>query len=301
MQESDGVRPIERHRTWRIGEVTVTRIVEQVDAHEIQALFPAATTAEVVAIDWLQPHFLTPDGRALLSIHALVIETPSKRVIVDTCVGNDKARVWQFFDHLQMPFLEDLEAAGFPPESFDLVLCTHLHVDHVGWNTRLSDGRWVPTFPNARYLISRKELDHWGNVTPTAGDSWIEIQRQSFADSVQPILDAGLAELVDSPHQVCEEVSLIPTPGHSPGHVSIRVRSQGQEALITGDMSHHPSQLVHLDWGLPIDFDGKQATRTREQVFADAAARSVLVIGTHWAGAGGGRVRKEDGRFRLDV
>jgi glyoxylase-like metal-dependent hydrolase (beta-lactamase superfamily II) len=289
-------------RTWQIGAVRVTKIVEDVTVGDIRNLFPEATTEAVLALPWLQPHFLTPEGQAILSIHAFIVDTPTKRIMVDTCVGDDKTRVWDFFDHLQNAFLNDLKAAGFARESFDVVLCTHLHVDHVGWNTMLVDGKWVPTFPKARYLLNKTEFEYWRKGEGVfEGGGWDEVQRQSFEDSVKPVVDAGLVDLVEGEHQVCDEVSLVPTVGHSPGHVSIRIRSGGEEALITGDMTHHPSQLAHPEWGLALDYDAAQARRTREQVFADAADRSVLVMGTHWAGDTAGKVVREGRAFRLKV
>ncbi len=136
----------------------------------------------------------------------------------------------------------------------------------------------------ARYLLNRSEYEYWQapyNLSTAHG--WAESARQSFADSVKPVVDAGLVDLVEETHEICEEISLVPTAGHSPGHVSVRISSRGEEGLITGDVTHHPSQLAHPDWGLSIDFDSHQATKTRQRVFADAADRSILVIGTHWA------------------
>ena len=148
---------------------------------------------------------------------------------------------------MQTGFLKDFEAAGFSRESIDVVLCTHLHIDHVGWNTMLVDGKWVPTFPNARYLMGRAEFDYW-KAAPgsTAGEPAV------FADSVQPVWDAGLVDLVASDHQVCPEVSLVPTPGHTIDHVSVRIVSKGEEAVITGDFVHHPCQLAHPDWDTKV-------------------------------------------------
>jgi glyoxylase-like metal-dependent hydrolase (beta-lactamase superfamily II) len=290
-------------QTWKIGDVTVTKVVELVTTLDVQNMFEMATKEEVIAIPWLQPHFATPEGQIYLSIHGLVVDTPTKRIMVDTCIGNDKSRAMAVMDNLQTSFLRDLEAGGFKRESFDVVLCTHLHVDHVGWNTMLENGKWVPTFPNARYLLNRTEVKHWGHGGAGAAEDseWGEVQRATYDDSVQPIFDAGLVDLVDGAHDVCPEVSLVPTVGHSPGHASVRIRSGGQEALITGDMTHHPSQLVHLNWGLGLDYDPAQATRTRGDVFSQAADRSVLVIGTHWAGATAGRIVRDGQVYRLVV
>ena len=150
--------------------------------------------------------------RVPLSIHTFVIESEDARIVVDTCIGNDKPRENPEWDRRQSDFLEQLEARGAPADAVDLVLCTHLHVDHVGWNTRLGDDRWVPTFPNARYLIGREEWDYWKNEEDPFGP-------EAKDDSVVPILEAGLADLVETNHRLTGEVSLVPTPGLSLIHI----------------------------------------------------------------------------------
>lgn len=288
-------------QSWQVGDCTVTKIVEMVLNTPAEHTFTGATTEEMLKLDWLKPDHITDAGEVIMSMHALVVDTPSRRIMVDTCIGNDKERAMEVMAHLQTPFMEDLEGAGFARESFDTVLCTHLHVDHVGWNTMRVDGKWVPTFPNARYLLEKDEYEYWrkGEDLYTEND-WDVIQNQTFADSVQPIVDAGLVDLVDGDHRVCDEVDLVPSPGHSPGHYCVRIRSDGAEALITGDATHHPSQLHHLDWGMGLDYNGAQATETRRKMFNDAADREVLMIGTHWAGNGTASKIERDGTvFRL--
>src|SRR5271156_5510402 len=147
---------------WRIGDVTVTKIVEMEVTGGSRFLLPQATYEEILPISWLRPHFADECGRLKMSIHALVVEAPGRRILVDTCLGNDKeGRRIPTWNNLNLPFLADLAAAGFARKSIDTVLCTHLHVDHVGWNTMLRDGKWVPTFPQARYLMGRVEFAHW--------------------------------------------------------------------------------------------------------------------------------------------
>jgi glyoxylase-like metal-dependent hydrolase (beta-lactamase superfamily II) len=163
------------------------------------------------------------------------------------------------------------------------VLCTHLHVDHVGWNTRLEGDRWVPTFPKARYLFGRVELEHWQRAVG-ADD------RQILADSVQPVIDAGLAEAVEIDHALTAEVRLEPTPGHTPGHVSVRIASHGAQAVITGDLMHHPVQCSEPDWHSHFDSDVQQARLTRRAFLGEQADRPVLVLGTHFAPPTGGWV-----------
>lgn len=298
--QSDGPSP--SFQSWKVGDVNITKIVESQPIFDIPALFPEATVEAVLALPWLRPHFVTPEGRGILSIHALVVDTPSTRIIVDTCVGNGKNRgAWVHYANLQTNFMRDLEAAGFGRESIDVVLCTHLHVDHVGWNTMLVDGEWQPTFRNARYLLNKTEFEYWAAPLAPEPGGFDVVQRLTFSDSVQPVFDAGLVDLVEGHFAVCDEVVLVPTPGHSPGHVSVRICSNGEEALITGDMAHHPCQLAHPSWSIPrIDFNCDQAINTRKLLFTEVADKPVLVIGTHWAGATAGRVKRSGEAFRLE-
>ncbi len=281
---------------WRIGDVTVTKIVELEVTGGSRFLLPQATYDEILPIQWLQPHFADERGRLKMSIHALVVETSSHRILVDTCLGNDKqGRRIPTWNNLQGPFLADLAASGFPRESIDTVLCTHLHVDHVGWNTMLVDGKWVPAFPRARYLFGRVEFEHWR--AQQERDDMAAV----FADSVAPIRDGGLAELVETDARICDEVSLVPTLGHTPGHVSVRISSRGEEALITGDFMHHPCQIARPDWSTLADSDPDEARRTRERMLAELSDRPVLVIGTHFAGATAGHIVKDGAAYRLAV
>ena len=281
---------------WKIGDVTVTKVVELEMTGGTRFLLPQATKEAILPIAWLRPHFADQDGRLAMSIHSFVVETKTQRIIVDTCLGNDKQdRRIPHWNERQGPFLADLTTAGFPPASIDTVLCTHLHVDHVGWNTMLQDGKWVPTFPQARYLMGRTEWEHW------SGNRDRPDMQLILADSVTPILDAGLATLVEMDHVLCEEIDLVPTPGHTPGHVSVRIRSRGEEALITGDFLHHPCQIAHPEWSTLADSDPAQGITTRRAVFGKIADTPVLVIGTHFAGATAGRIVRDGETFRLDV
>ncbi|MCO6419037.1 MBL fold metallo-hydrolase [Siccirubricoccus sp. KC 17139] len=281
---------------WRIGQVTVTKVVELEMAGGSRFLLPQATPDEVLGIPWLIPDFADERGRLRLSIHALIIETPARRILVDTCLGNDKqGRKIPHWNQRQGTFLADLAAAGYPAESIDTVLCTHLHTDHVGWNTMLVDGAWRPTFPHARYLFGREEFAHWSRQREN------EAQRAVFEDSVQPIVEAGLHELVEADHRLCEEVRLVPSFGHTPGHVSVHIASEGEEAFITGDIAHHPCQLARPHWNSTADIDPPAAEATRRRIFGGLAGRPVLVIGTHFAGPTAGHVARDGDGFRLMV
>ena len=227
---------------WQVGDVKITRIIEMEIPGGTRFLLPDATREAVKPIDWLAPCFIDGEGNLIMSIHALVVETPARRIVVDTCIGNDKNRNIPAWSNLQLPFLEDLARAGYPRETIDTVLCTHLHVDHVGWNTMLVDGQWLPTFPNARYLMGKNEFEYWDDADDDPLNSGV------MDDSVRPVFDAGLVDLVESDYQICDEISLAPTPGHTKGHVSIHIRSRDEHAMITGDYIHHPCQMAHTEW-----------------------------------------------------
>lgn len=258
-------------------------------------ILPQATPEKIIEMPWLIPHFADETGKLIMSIHALVIETPSSKMIVDTCIGNDKQRNIPTWTNLQLPFLEDLKQAGYDRLEIDTVMCTHLHVDHVGWNTMLVDGEWLPTFPNARYLIGKQEYEYWDSADPG------ELNGGVMDDSVRPVFDAGLVDLVDMDHQVCEEICFEATTGHTPGHVSIHIRSEGEEALITGDCIHHPCQIEKMDWASSADFDQAASTATRHQLMSKYADEDILIIGTHFATPTAGYLKSNGESYWLDV
>jgi len=228
-----------------------------------------------------------------MSIHSLVVETPTRRIVVDTGLGNDKeGRTLPAWNNRNTPFLETMTEAGFPPDSIDAVLCTHLHVDHVGWNTRLVGGKWVPTFANARYVFGKAEYEHWRDHSERPHHMAV------FNDSVKPIADAGKADLVASDARLCDEITLIPTSGHSPGHMSVHIRSDGEEALLAGDVAHHPCQMAHLDWSSSVDSDPVQSAVTRRELFSRFADTPTLVIGGHFDA---GRIHRDGSAFKFIV
>jgi glyoxylase-like metal-dependent hydrolase (beta-lactamase superfamily II) len=283
------VKPLE------IGSIRVESVVEWCGPTRPTWLLPDATKELVERHrDWLAPHFLDERGRFVMSIHCFVVRAPGLTMLVDTCVGNDKPRQNPTWNMLRTPFLENLAAAGVPPEAVDVVLCTHLHVDHIGWNTRLQDGRWVPTFPRARYLFARREWEHWSTVD---GDEYGPI----IADSVRPIVDTGRADLVEPDHRITGEIWLEPTPGHTPGHVSVRLSSGGRDAVITGDLAHHPIQIGEPDLNSHFCADQDMARATRRDFCARYADRDVTVLGTHFATPTAGHIQTEGGAWRFRV
>src|SRR5579872_1852602 len=279
--------------SWRVGRVKITRIVEM-DLPVPVAAMPQATAAELRKLAWLYPDFVSDDDAILkLSIHALLVEAPGLKLVVDTCIGNDRPREITGGEPLATPFLQQLGEAGWSREGVDAVVCTHLHVDHVGWNTMLENGRWTPTFPKARYLLGRREYEFWREHDDAE-------QQAMLGDSVRPIFEAGLAQLVELDHAISPEIRLTPSTGHTPGHVSVMIESEGERAVITGDMTHHPCQLAHPDWVLG-DNDPKAAALTRWRLFAEWADQPTLVIGTHFPAPTAGRVVRDGAAFRFAV
>jgi glyoxylase-like metal-dependent hydrolase (beta-lactamase superfamily II) len=279
---------------WKIGDVTITRVVEMETTSKATFVLKDGSPENIRTVPWLRPHFANADGKVIMSVHAFVIESPGHRMVVDTCIGNDKRRAFPGWNMLQLPFLADLEKAGFARDSIDRVLCTHLHVDHVGWNTMLVDGKWKPTFPRARYLIGRKEWEHWSKASEPD-------TRELLDDSVRPVFEAGLAELVESDARITVEIRLEPTPGHTPGHHSVRISSRGQEAVITGDLMHHPVQMAHPEWGSHFDSDFNEAITTRRAFLERYGDQPILVLGTHFATPSAGRIVRDGDAWRLEI
>jgi glyoxylase-like metal-dependent hydrolase (beta-lactamase superfamily II) len=279
--------------SWQVGRVKITRVVEM-DLPVPAAAIEKATPSELRKLPWLYPHFVSADDGTLhMSVHALLVEAPGLRLVVDTCVGNDRAREISGDVPLSTPFLEHMAQAGWSRDSVDAVICTHLHVDHVGWNTMLENGRWMPTFPKARYLIGRHEYE-WMLTVDDAE------QQAMMGDSIRPILDAGLMELVEQDQVISPEIRLTPSIGHTPGHVSVLIESDGQRAAVTGDIAHHPCQIAHPDWTLG-DYDVTTAIDTRARLFGAWADEPVLVIGTHFAAPTAGHVVRDGDTLRFEV
>jgi glyoxylase-like metal-dependent hydrolase (beta-lactamase superfamily II) len=279
---------------WKIGEVSVTPVIELEMPTSADFILPDATPENLARHPWLRPHFVDDEGQLLMIVQALLVESRGRKIIVDTCIGNDKVRPIPDWNRMNNPFLADLAMAGFPREEVDLVVCTHLHVDHVGWNTMLVDDHWVPTFPNARYVVARPEWDYWREEDD-------QFFGDVLGDSVRPIFDAGLVDLVDVDHRLTEEVRLDPTPGHTPGHCSVIISSGSDEAVITGDLMHHPSQCAHPEWASSADVDANRARQTRRMFLARYAGSPVLVIGTHWGRPTAGHIVRDGDAWRFVV
>jgi glyoxylase-like metal-dependent hydrolase (beta-lactamase superfamily II) len=274
--------------TWTVGQVRITRVEEVVTYMDASVLMPSFTPDMLDPHrDWLVPNFFSErNGKMALSIHSFVVESQGTTIVIDTCVGGqDKALPSDpnFPDRLGAAIAGGLDAV-------DIVLCTHLHFDHVGWNMRTVDGQQVPTFPNARYLFARVEVEH------TRTDDHMSV----LAPSIDPIIAAGMADLVDTDHTVTSEVCLLPTPGHTPGHVSVLIESDGESALITGDMTHTPLQFALPDLAASaFDTNSEQSTQTRVDIIDRFADSDTLVLGTHFAPPTAGHVIRSGDSVRF--
>jgi glyoxylase-like metal-dependent hydrolase (beta-lactamase superfamily II) len=241
----------------------------------------------------------------LMSFHSWVVRTRHHTILVDSCAGNDKNRPGSpRFHMLKQPYLERLKAAGVEPDDVDFVLCTHLHGDHVGWNTRLVDGRWVPTFPKAKYVFSKIERDYWdptrGLPDGSGGKAHVGTRYAfPFEDSVLPVIAAGQAMIVDGEHQLGDGMLIEPAPGHTPGHVTLRLRSRNQEGLFVGDILHHPIQVHYPDWNSRVCTLQEVARKTRRRVLEDCAEHNSVMLPAHFASPHGCRIGRRGDRFSL--
>lgn len=221
-------------------------------------------------------------GLLIMSFHSLIVRTSQGVLLVDTCVGNHKDRPMLPEWHQQeWPYLERLESVGLTPADIDYVCCTHLHGDHVGWNTRLQDGQWVPTFPNARYLFAASELDYWQRHHAEDPGS---IYRRPWEDSVLPVIAAGQVDSVPDEAELLDGVRLRPAPGHTPGNVVIELDDGRRRAVMSGDVVHHPVQIERPDWCSEFDLDQRPARQTREALLERVADTGTVLMGAHFAG-----------------
>ena len=286
----------------KIGQFEISRVVESEGPFlELQAFIPDATMDVVEANrDWLIPRYIEPETlKIVLNIQSYLLRTPRHTILVDTCVGNHKNRPGRdMFHQLDLPYLADLAAAGVQPEEVDFVLCTHLHVDHVGWNTKLLNGRWVPTFPNAKYIFARKEYEFWEkrHVDGTEGPV-----PNVYDDSVLPVMEAGQAVLVDMDHQIDDGLWFEPAPGHTAGNVVLNLQSQGENAVLSGDVLHHPIQLVCPEWSSRACEDRVQSAATRRALIERYADTDTLIAPAHFASPTMGHIISKGDAFAYQL
>ena len=283
---------------WQVGDVSVTRVLEMVERYaKPQTMFPDATPEALEPhLSWLMPEALCPEtGKIVLAIQGYLVRTGRHTVLVDACIGNDKTIAWyeSWNKRSNDSFLIQLAAAGVQPEEVDFVMCTHLHADHCGWNTRLIDGRWVPTFPNARYIMARREYEFTATGAGHRGDA-------TYLENVLPVVEAGQAVMVEDDYSLDDALWIEPTPGHTPGHISIRLRSRDSHAVVSGDLIHSPVQCAHPDWNFRYDADKPLAAQTRRRFLETCAETQRLVLTSHFPLPSAGHVKRQGDAFRFD-
>ena len=283
---------------WTLGATTLQRIVES----EEGILPPTEIYGECTQAHldehrrWLVPRFQdAASGLLIISIQSFLVRQDGLNILVDTCGGNDKERKRPHFHKQNRPWLDTLRKAGIGPEDIDIVLCTHLHVDHVGWNTRLENGRWVPTFPKARYLVSQREWDYWRN----AGPAVLERTGDFLSDAVLPIIQSGQADFVGDAHAIKSDISLEPAYGHTPGQLMMRIGSGGGQALLCADLMHHPLQIKYPEWSTRFCVDPTMARQTRMNFLNDNANSGRLVFPTHFPDPTGGTIVRDGADYHF--
>lgn len=286
---------------WQVGNHSIHRIEEMMGPmFDPVRFFPDFDPAIFEQHkDWLYPdHVDANSGNIVASMHSYLIDTGTHKILIDTCIGNGKPRMpYRNWHEMQTPWMHNLKAAGAAPEDIDYVMCTHLHVDHVGWNTCLKDGQWVPTFPNARYLFAREEYEHWdaerSNPDPETFDA---VNNQTFDDSVMPIMH--LADLIDGESEIISDMlKIVPAPGHTPGSIVIELKDGAERGLFTGDICHHPIQVAHPDWNSAYCQLPDAARSTRHQVLTDCLDSQALMLPAHFGGSHTGHVIANDNSF----
>jgi glyoxylase-like metal-dependent hydrolase (beta-lactamase superfamily II) len=289
-------------RDVELGKMTVKKIFESSGGLPFSLVLPGASSSDLAALKrwyWSDELALDPTNASFnISIHSYLLQVDGRNILIDTCNGNDKTRSVPFANKLQSAYLANLAAAHLCPEDIDLVLCTHLHCDHVGWNTRLDSGRWVPTFPKARYMFSRRDYDFFGTQMQEA------LHREAFEDSVLPIVEAGLADMVESDavvHRIIGDgVWLGDAAGHSPGCVVVHAERGGSSALFSGDVFHHPIQLVRPDLHFFADENPAQAAAVRHRLMAAYADCDTIFFPAHFDGESAGRIKRDGSTFRYE-
>ncbi|RAG84516.1 MBL fold metallo-hydrolase [Streptacidiphilus pinicola] len=291
----------DREQTFKLGDVEIVRVVEWAGPHLPGPQLVPGTPAELWErnADWLAPDHLERDsGRAVLAVQTWVLRSGGRTVLVDTGVGNGRERPSvPLFHRREGDFLDRLARAGVRPEDVDVVVNTHLHADHVGWNTTDVDGEWVPTFPNARYLLPAADHAHYGPEGGYAGGRRPD-DRLIFEDSVAPVARAGQLELWEDAHRIDEHLTLEPAPGHSPGSSVLRLTSGGDRAVFVGDLLHSPVQLLDPAHNSCFCLDQAAAAATRRRILERAADLRELVVPAHFGGSGVVEVRREGDGFR---
>lgn len=292
------------------GSLRIDRVVEtEGPTYPLSVLLPDLEPQQLEPYrDWLLPRFIDPESKLLqMSFHSFVLRSENHTILVDACVGNDKERpAFPEWHRQQTPYLERLAESGVSPEEIDFVFCTHLHPDHVGWNTRQQDDRWVPTFPRAKYLFARTELAHWeayarGEVSVDPYPEAVSgVLRACYRDSVLPIVEAGRAILIDDGHELDVGIEVKQRPGHTPGNAVVEIDRGDFRAVLSGDVVHHPIQLIFPDQSSAFCFDPDRSRETRRKFLESHADRGTLLLPAHFPTPTAGELVSNGPGFRLN-
>ena len=285
----------------QVGNIVINRIVDLENIPFAAELIYPDSTPEIMErisgrLDKI--HFGDTSSDLYLSFHSYLIRTANHTILVDLCCGNDKHRPTRPHWHERSgPFLDNLADAGVTPDDVDIVMCTHLHADHVGWNTKLENGTWVPTFPNARYLFAEKEFNYWQALHDANPPE--PVMYGSFEDSVLPVISSGQAEFVAGDYKVGSGVFLEPAYGHTPGNVMIHAEDNGRHAILCGDAIHHPVQLIHPEWSTNFCSDQAESRATRLALLENCAGTSTMLLPAHFQSPEYGTIEKDGDGYHL--
>lgn len=289
-------RAAEFPTVWKFGDVTVTRVIDMQGPFSAARAFPGAPLEEMDAnLSWLAPHFYDPSTKNILfNYQSYVVKTPRRTVVMECGYGNDKMRGSPAANLRKGPYLQNLAAAGFQTDKVDFVLCSHFHTDHVGWNTKLADGRWVPTFSKARYLFNKSELDGLtrGGLGPDPGT------KVAYEDSIKPVIDAGNADIIDGEFDIGDGVKVVPMPGHTPGHQTLTINSRGRRAILVGDALHNPIEVMYPEWEVLFDADKEGGKAARKRLVDSHTDQDITVFAAHFGGPTAGKIVSEKGGKR---
>jgi glyoxylase-like metal-dependent hydrolase (beta-lactamase superfamily II) len=285
--------------TFSVGDLTIHRVIEQETTFLPALDMLPALTGELLAENrsWLrQANALDDDDVLILCFQSYVVKTPHHTILIDSCIGNDKPRPHRPKWHMKTDdtYLRALAAAGVSVADIDVVMCTHLHVDHVGWNTRLDNGRWVPTFPNARYVFAKAEYDYWA-----AQNAKSEVP--PFADSVLPVVEAKRADIVADDFSIGDHARILPTPGHTPGHVAIAFGRSRDDAVFVGDAMHSPLQTRYPELSMKFDIDPVAAAKTRRSLLERLCDTGTLCCTAHFPSPSAGRIKRRGDGFTCEM
>lgn len=282
-----------------VGDLTIHLIIEQEAAFLPAMDMLPGLTPDLLAENrgWLQKaSALDSNDVLVLCFQSYIVKTPHHTILIDSCIGNHKPRPLRPRWHMKTDdaYMRGLAAAGLSVEDIDYVMCTHLHVDHVGWNTRLENGRWVPTFPNARYIFDKGEFDYWN-------EQHAKTQVPPFADSVLPVVEAKKAEIVRSDFEIGDHTRILPTPGHTPGHVAFTFGRGKDAAVFSGDLMHSPLQARYPELSPKFDVDPAQAAVTRRKFLERYCDTETVCCTAHFPSPSSGKIRRWGSGFRCDA